>query len=121
MLAELNRVRARHRLSPVAADARMARTAAAHSREMLRRGWLAHGSWASRVARAAGSPRKLGEVLGRMRSSSPRREARTLVRNWLRSAGHRQILLDAAFRRVGIGRAAGRSSALYTVDWASAR
>lgn len=125
VLAELNRIRARHKLPRVTADRRMSRYAAAHSRDMARRGYFAHGAWSSRVARASGSAHALGEVLGWLGRSSPRSEARGIVRGWLDSPPHRTVLLDASFRRVGIGRAGGQlngiSAAIYTVDWASAR
>jgi uncharacterized protein YkwD len=125
VLAELNRIRARKHLPAVVIDARMSRTAAAHSREMARRGYLAHGAWGSRVARASGSANAVGEVLGWLRRAGPRNEARGIVRGWLDSPTHRLVLLDARFRRVGIGRAGGRlrgvDAAIYTVDWASAR
>jgi uncharacterized protein YkwD len=125
VLAELNRVRAKHGLGPVAADRRMGRVAARHSRDMARRNYFAHGSWGGRVARAAGSPRAVGEVIGWLKRASPRAEARGVVRGWLDSPAHRHVLLDGGFERVGIGRAPGRvgsiGAALYTVDWASAR
>ncbi|ADB49227.1 CAP domain-containing protein [Conexibacter woesei] len=125
VVAELNRIRARSGLPAVRHDQRMSRTASAHSRHMLRTGALVHGSWTGRVARAAGSAAAVGEVLGWLRRTSPSREARAVVRGWLNSAPHRHVLLDARFRRVGIGRAAGRfdgaKAAVYTVDWATAR
>lgn len=125
ILAELNRIRSRSGLPTVRRDARMSRTATAHSRDMGRRGYFAHGSWGSRVARASGSAQATGEVLGWMARSSPRREARKMVRGWLDSPPHRQVLLDGTFRRVGLGRATGRlqgrNAAIWTVDWASAR
>lgn len=125
VLKELNRIRARHDLPRVRIDGRMSRVAAAHSRDMRRRGYFSHGSWSARVARAAGSPSAVGEVLGWLTRSTPRREAKGIVRGWLRSPAHRSVLLDDAFRRVGIGRAAGpfagQDAAVYTVDWASAR
>jgi len=125
IVAELNRIRGRAGLAPVRPDARMSRTATAHSRDMSRRGYFAHGAWGSRVARASGSARSVGEVLGWMARSSPRREARQMVRGWLDSPPHRHVLLDPSFRRVGLGRATGRlqgrDAAIWTVDWASAR
>lgn len=125
VLAELNRIRASSGLPKVGIDRRMSRTAAAHSRDMARRGYFGHGSWGSRVARASGSASAVGEVLGWLPRNSPRREAREIVRGWLNSPPHRQVLLDGQFRRIGIGRARGSlggvSAAIYTVDWASAR
>jgi uncharacterized protein YkwD len=125
LLAELNRVRTARGLPAVVVDRRMSRTAAAHSRDMARRGYFAHGSWGSRVARAAGHPRSVGETIGWRMRDRPEREARQIVGGWLRSGPHRAVLLDGRFQRVGIGRASGRidglGAALYTVDWATAR
>lgn len=125
VLRELNRVRARHALARLHADRRLARTARAHSRDMARRGYFSHGSWATRVRASAGRARSIGEVLARRRVGRPGQEARAIVRAWLRSPGHRVVLLNGSFRRVGIGRAtAGRGggrTALYTVDFASRR
>jgi uncharacterized protein YkwD len=125
MLRGLNRVRSAHRLPRVAEDARMDRGAAAHSRDMARRGYFAHGSWPGRVMAAAGSARSVGEVIGWRVQSSPRGEAAAMVREWLGSPPHRHVLLSGGFGRVGIGRATsstaeGRPTALYTVDFASA-
>ncbi|MDW5594465.1 CAP domain-containing protein [Conexibacter stalactiti] len=125
VLAELNRIRASSGLPKVGIDRRMSRTATAHSRDMARRGYFGHGSWGSRVARASGSASAVGEVLGWLPRNTPRSEAREIVRGWLNSPPHRQVLLDGQFRRIGIGRARGSlsgvSAAIYTVDWASAR
>ena len=125
LLAELNRVRAAHGRPPLRADARMSRAAAAHARAQARRRALGHGPWQGRVARAAGHPRRVGELLAWRLRAAPAREARVVVRGWLRSPGHRPLLLDPTFRRVGIGRAAaplaGAPGAIHSVGLASAR
>ena len=123
MLRELNRVRAGYHLSAVREDGRMDRSAASHSRDMARRGYFAHGSWPGRVMAAARSARSVGEVIGWRVQSSPRGEAAAMVREWLTSPPHRQVLLSGGFSRVGIGRATSstrehRPTALYTVDFA---
>lgn len=124
MLRELNHVRGRYHLPAVRLDRRMSGTATGHSRDMERRSYFAHGDWADRVARAAGRAHSIGEVLGWLDQRSPRGEASQLVREWLGSPVHRHVLLDGAFRRIGIGRAtgwfAGQQAALYTVDFATA-
>ena len=123
MLRELNRMRAAHRLPPLREDPRMDRTAAAHSRDMARHGYFAHGAWPSRVKAAAGGARSIGETIGWRVQSSATSEARAMVQEWLGSPPHRRVLLDGGFRRIGIGRAtstnAGHPTALYTVDWAT--
>lgn len=122
MLRELNRARAGHHLGVVREDRRMDRGALGHSRDMARRGYFAHGSWAGRVMAAAGSARSVGEVIGWRVQSSPASEASNMVREWLGSPPHRRALLSTRFTRVGIGRATsasgGNPTALYTVDFA---
>jgi uncharacterized protein YkwD len=122
MLRQLNRVRAGHHLSAVREEKRMDRGALGHSRDMARRGYFAHGSWSGRVMAAAGSARSVGEVIGWRVQSSPRSEATNLVREWLGSPPHRDVLLSNRFTRIGVGRATatsgGNPTALYTVDFA---
>jgi uncharacterized protein YkwD len=123
VLRELNRVRARYHLHPVASDGRMSRGALEHSRDMARHHYFAHGAWSGRVDRAAGQAKSIGEVLGWLGRTSADSEARWLVKSWLASPPHRVVLLDGRFRRVGIGRAAAQfgstAAAVYTVDFAT--
>lgn len=125
MLKQLNRVRAGHHLGAVREDKRMDRGALGHSRDMARRGYFAHGSWPGRVMASAGSARSVGEVIGWRVQSSPSSEATDLVRQWLGSPTHRDVLLSDRFSRIGVGRATatsrGKPTALYTVDFATAR
>lgn len=123
MLRELNRTRAAHHLPALREDRHMDGGASSHSRDMARHGYFAHGAWPGRVMAAAGGARSVGEVIGWRATGSPGGEARAMVHDWLGSPEHRAVLLDGAFRRIGIGRAtsahAGHPIALYTVDWAS--
>jgi uncharacterized protein YkwD len=125
MLTELNRVRARFRLPRLTVDARISRSADAHSRAQARQGAIAHGAWNGRVARAAGRPRRVGEVIAWRGPADPATEVAWVVRGWLDSPVHRPVLLDRSFRRIGIGRALGvvegLDAAVHTVDWATAR
>lgn len=125
LLRELNHARAHYGLRAVHDDARMDDAASTYSRTMARRGIVAHGAWSSRVAVASRRAQSIGEVLGWRAPADPRSEAAWLVRAWLGSPVHRPIVLGAGFRRVGIGRATGSiggaPSAIYAVDFASAR
>jgi uncharacterized protein YkwD len=125
MLRELNSVRAHNGLPPVRADRRMNGGATAHSQDMARKRYFAHGSWTGRVRQASGRARNVGEVIGWLDRRDPRGEAVSLVRAWLDSPPHRTVMLGRGFQRVGIGRAdgsvSGQQAALYTVDFASAR
>lgn len=123
VLRELNRVRARHALPAVRADRALGGAAAAHSRDMARRSYFAHGRWTTRVKAAAGCARSVGEVIGWTTSRDANGEAAWIVRAWLGSPSHRAIVLGRGFQRVGIGRATraqnGGTASLYTADFAS--
>lgn len=125
MLRQLNRVRASHHLSAVREDKRMDRGALGHSRDMAQHGYVTHGAWTGRVTAASQRADSIGEVLGWLAPDHPRGEASWLIRAWLGSPTHRPVVLGARFRRVGIGRTTGwiggQSSAVYTVDFATAR
>jgi len=125
LLRELNHARAHYGLPAVRDDARMDGGARAYSRAMARGSYVAHGAWTGRVAAASRRAQSIGEVLGWVSPEDPRGEAAWLVRAWLGSPYHRPVVLGAGFRRVGIGRTTGSiggaSSAIYTVDFASAR
>lgn len=125
LLRELNHTRAHYGLPAVRDDARMDGAAGAYSRTMAASSSVTHGAWTGRVATASRRAQSIGEVLGWLTPDGPRAEAAWLVRAWLGSPTHRPIVLGASFRRVGIGRTtgsiAGMSSAIYTVDFASAR
>jgi uncharacterized protein YkwD len=125
LLGELNRVRAHAHLGALRLDRRMNGTASAYSRHLARAGRVGHGGWSARVARSASNPSATGEVIGWLAPGAARGEAPAIVQAWLSSPGHRHVLLDGAFRRIGVGRAVGSlfgtTSAIYTVDFASAR
>lgn len=118
-------MRASEQLGVLRLDRRMNEMAGAYTRQMARSSTLGHGSWSQRVARSASAPSHVGEVIGWLVPGTARAEAAAVVRSWLASPVHRQVLLDGGFRRIGIGRAVGAlggaSSAIYTVDFASAR
>jgi uncharacterized protein YkwD len=114
----INRVRARHGLHALRTHRRLARVADAHSRNMLRSDFFAHGAFSRRVHRYV-SFRRIGETL----AYSTRCGGLTFVRMWLRSPTHRAVLLSPGFRRIGVGRRKGRLGArracVVTADFAS--
>jgi uncharacterized protein YkwD len=92
---------------------------------MLRHDNFSHNgdgtSFATRIRRSS-HYRKLGETLALM----PRHvTARRVVRAWLRSPGHRAVLLDASFRRIGVcgtkGSIGSRPAFAVTADFATWR
>jgi uncharacterized protein YkwD len=129
-LRALNRSRAAHHVAPLHADARLARAARGHSRDMVALGYFEHVSPSgddlrSRVTRT-------GWVRGRHRwrlaetlawGAGPLRTPRAIVDAWLHSPPHRRIVLDPRLRDVGVGVVAGTpghgSGLTYTADFGS--
>ena len=117
----MNEVRAANGLRPLRIDTRAERAARAHSRDMIRRKYFAHGKFAKRLRGYRVRGRALGENLawGVGKAASPT----AIVQAWLASPYHRANLLRPGFRRVGLGQVrgpfAGHSSAsVITVDFA---
>jgi uncharacterized protein YkwD len=99
LLQSINAVRASHGLAPVRLDVHLLRAARAHSADMMRRQYFAHGSVGQRVlSRGARGP-----VFGEDLAWSTNITADWVVNAWLNSPAHRAILLRPGFRRVGIG------------------
>ena len=101
----MNEVRAAHGLAPLRLDPRLQRAARAHSTDMVRRNYFAHGPFAARLARFGVRGPRVGENLawGVGAGADPRR----VVAQWLASPRHRANLLRRGFRRVGLGLRAG--------------
>jgi uncharacterized protein YkwD len=101
LLKEINRVRAAHGLRALRYDARLARAARAHTRDMARGGYFAHGDFAPRMVRFHIRGPFVGENLAW--GTGPYGTARGVVEAWLRSPPHRRNLLRPGFRRIGLG------------------
>ena len=126
VVCEINRVRRRRGLAPVAVDASLTRMAGSFAHAMVSRGFFSHvgpgGATLGARLRAAGyRGRSAGEVLawGQGRLASPR----AAVRSWLHSPPHRRVLLGRTYRDVGVGVALGspyggaiRGSATYAAN-----
>jgi uncharacterized protein YkwD len=131
VICEINRVRRRHGLAPVSADARLTRMAGGYSRAMVSRRFFSHvspgGTTLSDRLRAAGyRGRAAGEVLawGKGRLATPR----ATVRSWMHSPPHRSVLLGRNYRDVGVGVALGNplgsgmgGSATYAANFGATR
>jgi uncharacterized protein YkwD len=128
IIRAINRRRTEHDLPKVRSTRPLSRAADYHSWEMLDADYFAHesrdgGPFYERVRRFA-DHRALGETLAmvdRCGSGSPRR----IVRMWMDSPGHRAILLDGTYRRIGVGKRTGRLGddrvCVVTADFASRR
>jgi uncharacterized protein YkwD len=133
VLRLLNAVRADHGVPPLNRDRRLARAARGHSRDMVAHHYFAHESrsgkpFSDRIARTGWTRGrhdwKLGENLA-WGSAGPLAAAESIVGAWMRSPGHRHIMLDAAYRVVGVGIAPGTPDTgtpggrTYTADFGS--
>jgi uncharacterized protein YkwD len=125
IVRQINVARARHGRAPVVLTARLRRLARHHTLDMLRHDSFSHdgdGTTFARRIRARVRYLKVGENLAlTARRTSPR----LIVRAWLRSPEHRAVLLDPAYRRVGVAGAQGRMGAggafVVTADFATWR
>jgi uncharacterized protein YkwD len=99
LLQGINAVRASHGLAPVRLDVHLLRAARAHSADMMRRQYFAHGS----VAQRAMSRGARGPVFGEDLAWATGITADWVVNAWLASPEHRAVMLRPGFRRVGIG------------------
>jgi uncharacterized protein YkwD len=109
LLAKINALRVGRGLARLRLHERLGVAALEHSRQMARRGFFSHRSadgstFRQRVRRHYGSGGyrywSAGENL--IWSSGPLAPS-AVVESWLQSPGHREVLLDASWRELGIG------------------
>lgn len=125
IVREVNAARAYVGQQPLVMTTRLRRLSKHHTLDMLRHDSFSHdgdGTTFSQRIRARVHYNKLGETLALM----PRRTtAHRVVLAWLRSPGHRAVLLDASYRRIGVcganGTMGGRASFAVTADFATWR
>jgi uncharacterized protein YkwD len=121
LLQELNGARFARGLAPLQVGWRLQLAARTHSGDMLRRDYFGHGAFASRMERFGAEGPRFGENLAWGTGSQA--SAAAMVRMWLDSPGHREILLRPGFRRVGLAAPRGeflgyRDARVVTVDFA---
>jgi uncharacterized protein YkwD len=125
VIAQLNDARAQYGLAALRPLRGLNRAADRHSRDMLRSNFFDHpssdGTPFDRRVRRFANARMVGETLAAL----PQRRggADTVVQLWLDSAVHRDIVLGADFRRIGVARRWGSlgdaQNAVVTADFAS--
>lgn len=108
VVAELNRVRQEHGLRPLQPSPGLAAAARAHSREMVSSGRFEHESpdgtafW-KRIGRFYGAAGFRTWQVGENLIWSPGTlTAAAVVKGWLDSPPHRRIMLDPAYREIGV-------------------
>jgi uncharacterized protein YkwD len=102
LLHAMNAVRASHGLPRLRMDYRLESVARAHSVDMLRHNYFAHGAFSARL-NASGAA---GPIFGENLAFGPVSSS-WVVNAWLASPEHRANLLRRGFRRVGIGAVIG--------------
>ena len=103
LLSSMNAVRQSRGLPALRLDAHLVRAARAHSTDMMKRQYFAHGSVLGRALAAGARGPLFGEDLAWAQGIT----AWWVVNHWLASPSHRAVLLRPGFRRVGIGYAFG--------------
>jgi uncharacterized protein YkwD len=99
MIDTINDVRAKHGLAPLRAAPKLVHASTRHAKAVIRTDSFNHGSSYRSSFRTA------GEAMAYNRGWSTR--ARPTIRMWLRSPGHRALVLSSSFRYVGVGIARG--------------
>ena len=111
MVAEVNGVRAQHGLGPLRYSGSLRRSADRYAAWMLRADFFGHQG---RI-RASRRYRKLGEALALHRGW--RAQVRRTVQGWLRSPGHRALILSRGFRHLGAGHSRGSYAGGRDTTW----
>src|SRR4051812_4447852 len=108
-LCLINRVRAEHGLHRLHANRRLRRGAMGHARDMVQRHYFAHTSLRARLATTGYASSRTAWAAGEALAwgTGSRATPVEIVRAWLNSPGHRQILLTGRFRDAGVGVARG--------------
>ena len=111
MVRKLNKFRRRHGLGPLRYSADLSRSATRYASFLIRTDRFGHASriWTSKRFSSA------GETLAYQPGWRVRRSQ--AIRMWLRSPGHRPLLLTRSFRYVGAGRSKGRFGSRRATIW----
>jgi uncharacterized protein YkwD len=106
IIRAMNQIRVARGLGPLRYSDKLRAAARAHSRDMMRRGYFAHGALGRRVTAFGIHAPVVGENLAWGTGSYG--TAKVIVQEWLTSPEHRANLLRPGFRWVGVGAAVGR-------------
>jgi uncharacterized protein YkwD len=128
VLCLVNRERTSRGLKRLRADGRLARAAARHSQDMVRRGYFSHvspgGSTMTERIKATGwfsGARSYAFAENLAWGSGTLATAESIVEGWMRSPGHRQNILNGRYGRLGVGVALGTprelDGATYTTNF----
>lgn len=110
MIARINEARDNHGLRPLRTAPRLMRSSRGYARHLIRSNTFGHGS--SYVQPGFSSS---GEILALTRGW--KRRPHPALGNWLRSSGHRALILSPTFRYIGAAPARGHFSGPRTTIW----
>ena len=120
MISAMNNARRAHGLPPLRFDEKLRRAARAHSMDMVRRGYFAHGPFARRLSAFGVQAPLVGENLAW--GTGPAAKAGVIVQEWMASPEHRANVLRPGFHRIGVGSVVGnfvgRWATVVTADFA---
>ena len=111
MVQHINKARENRGKPPLRYSRSLTASSRRFGRTILRTNRFGH---ASRI-RASRRFRALGEILAYHRGYRAR--IRNTVSRWLRSPGHRRVMLSSRFRYVGAGKARGRLGRMRATTW----
>ena len=111
MLKKVNHFRRAHGLRAVRVSGSLMGSASSYAHHLMASGYFGH---ANRI-HASRRFRRLGEILEIQRGL--RAHVRWAFHSWLRSPGHRAIIMDGSFNFAGAGRAAGRFHGRKSTIW----
>ena len=132
VLLEINNVRHEHGLGPLRLSPKLSAAARQHSNEMATRGYFSHnsangGTFDKRIIRFYSSAgRRFWSVGENLLWSSPDVDAAGALRMWMNSPPHRENLLTARWREIGLsavhvpsapGAYGGREVTIVTADF----
>ena len=109
MSVAINYIRASHGLRPLRLSRGLTSSARRRARKMVRRNVFGHFPSSSRHF----SP--IGEVIGLRWGRRP--GTGKVLRQWMRSPGHRSVLMHRSMRYIGIGKVRGRMGRRMAVTW----
>ena len=109
MTAAINGIRASHGLRPLRVSPGLTGSANRRARMMVRRNVFGHFPSSARHF----SP--IGEVIGLRYGRRP--GTGKILRQWMRSPGHRQVLLHRSMRYIGTAAKRGRMGRRMAVTW----
>jgi uncharacterized protein YkwD len=112
IVSAINSFRAQHQLTTLAVGRRLSRAARAHSLDMLRHNYFAHGDFAGRMSRFHVSGTLFEENLDWTTGLA---SGQQVLGNWLASPPHRATLFNPNLRRIGVAAPVGPFEGFSTV------